>query len=258
LTCTADQQGFDAADCAPKQCDPGGKRCVALVIEATEVTRSRYAAFLVSNPSTTLQPSGCTWNDSFAPDATCLASSDVCNPSASSCEAAPQVCVDWCDAYAYCQWAGLHLCGKLGVDAMVTLSQSDDPGQSAWMNACTSGGQYDFSEGSTWSAPNEGQACNGSAKSPYTNGGAYPAGTLSRCHSPVSTYGGIFDMSGNVWEWENSCSMEVKSQNASRDDTCRVRGGSFKSGEAQLRCNAHSQDRSRNSVASDIGFRCCG
>ena len=22
--------------------------------------------------------------------------------------------VDWCDAYAYCEWAGKRLCGKIG------------------------------------------------------------------------------------------------------------------------------------------------
>jgi len=170
----------------------------------------------------------------------------------------PQVCVDWCDAYAYCKSKGLHLCGKLGSDAMVTLAQSNDPGQSAWMNACSSGGQYAWSEGATWMASVEGQACNGSAKTAYTNGLSYPAGALPNCHSPVATYGPIFDMSGNVAEWENSCSTDVKATSASKDDTCRTRGGSFKSGEMSLRCDAHPQDRSRDWVASDIGFRCCG
>jgi sulfatase modifying factor 1 len=259
LTCSADQQGFDATDCAGKQCDPGGKQCFSLAIDAHEVTRASYAQFLASSPAAGNQPTGCMWNTSFTPDAACLQLADACNPATSSCDAVPQVCVDWCDAQAYCRWAGGHLCGSLsGGDAMVALSQSDDPGQSAWMNACSAGGQYTWPEGNVWRSNLEGQACNGMAKERYGNGGAYPAGTLIGCHSPVPSYAAIFDLSGNVAEWENSCSMEVKGPNASRDDTCRVRGGSFASGEPLLRCDAHPQDLARNAVRVDVGFRCCG
>jgi len=51
------------------------------------------------------------------------------------------------------------------------------------MNACSSGGQNAWTEGNTWLAAVEGQTCNGAAKTAYTNGGAYPVGTLSKCHS---------------------------------------------------------------------------
>jgi len=258
LTCSADQQTFDATACGSKQCDPGSRQCVTLQIDPTEVTRKSYAAFLATKPTASALPQGCSWKTDFAPDAACLQSSEVCDASVSSCDGAPQVCVDWCDAYAYCQAMGRHLCGKLGAtDTMVAISEANDPGQSEWMNACSAGGQYTWSESANWTAPVEGQACNGSAKTAYSNGGAYPAGSLAACRSPASAYAGWFDLSGNVAEWENSCSMTVSSTNASREDTCRVRGGSFKSGVALLRCDAHPEDRARDTVATDIGIRCC-
>ncbi len=59
-------------------------------------------------------------------------------------------------------------------------------------------------------------------------------------------------MSGNVWEWEDSC----ETQNGATDQ-CRLRGGSFWfNGESDLTCaNPNANDRSSQ---NDIyGFRCC-
>jgi hypothetical protein len=59
------------------------------------------------------------------------------------------------------------------------------------------------------------------------------AGTLVGCQSSVAGYGGVCDLSGNVWEWEDSCDAG----GASAD--CRLRGGSFGSnGAFFLKCNA--------------------
>ena len=263
LTCSADQQTFDTTSCGTKQCDPGSKACVTLTVDSTEASRADYAAFVTKNIALTTLPAGCGFKKSFAPDAACMTAGvtagTVCDTSKGACDNVPQVCVDWCDAYAYCESKGLHMCGKLGGGGtMVALSASDDPGQSQWMNACSAGGQFPWNESSMWTAPVEGQNCAGSAKTAAPNGGAYPVGTLPKCHSPALNYAGAFDLSGNVAEWENSCSMDVKGMNASKDDTCRVRGGSFLSGAAQLRCDAHPQDLARQAVAPDVGIRCCG
>jgi formylglycine-generating enzyme required for sulfatase activity len=263
LTCSADQQTFDTTSCGTKQCDPAGKQCTTLTISATEASRADYAAFLAKSPSTATLPTGCSYKTSFTPNAKCLAdgvtAGTVCDTTKGSCDNVPQVCVDWCDAYAYCEAKGLRLCGKLGGGGtMVALSASDDPGQGQWMNACSAGGQYPWNESTMWTAPVEGQNCAGSAKTAAPNGGAYPVGTLPKCHSPAPNYAAAFDLSGNVSEWENSCTMDVKGPSASKDDTCRVRGGSFLSGAAQLRCDAHPQDLARQTTAVDVGIRCCG
>ncbi len=71
-----------------------------------------------------------------------------------------------------------------------------------------------------------------------------------------SLTGSLFDMSGNVAEWENSCTGT-----AGATDTCRVRGGSYDSspGASSLTCQTGSSQPplARNTTASDIGFRCC-
>lgn len=256
--CSADQQQYETTACAPKQCNPSLKQCFDLKIDAKEVTRKQYAAFLATNPvATSLQ--GCAWNTDFKPDATCMANADVCDASKGTCDEHPQPCVDWCDAYSYCKAQGKHLCGKVGTpDAMVAVDQYADPGQSEWMNGCSAGGENTWTHGKVWVADPQGQWCDGDAKAKGTNGLTYPVGTLATCQSPAATYKGLFDLGGNVSEWENSCSIAVESGSASKDDTCRIRGGSYKSGKVQLQCDADPQKPARSFVAPDIGFRCCG
>ncbi len=60
---------------------------------------------------------------------------------------------------------------------------------------------------------------------------------------------GLFHMSGNVAEWENSC------DGIAIDSKCRIRGGSFTSG-AGASC-ADAADQKRNIPDNKIGIRCC-
>jgi formylglycine-generating enzyme required for sulfatase activity len=216
---------------------PGG-----YAIDATEVTRSQYQAWLSTNPSTGGQRSECSRNADFSPDANCMQWAEVCKGSA--CGQHPQVCVDWCDAYAYCQDVGKRLCGKIGGGAN-DYDDYKDATKSQWYHACASGGQNDYPYGDGHSA----QACNGREKGIGTT---VETGSLSTCQSSSSGYVGVYDLSGNVWEWEDSCSpISIGS------DYCRLRGGSFYGDVLSLRCDS-GYGSGRDVDSGIVGFRCCG
>jgi len=102
-------------------------------IDTTEVTRAHYSAWLATTPSTALQIAECSWNTSFAPNPSCMTTASVCQ---SNCSDHPQVCVDWCDAYSYCQAMGKRLCGKLGGGSNAFADYAS-ASLSQWYSACT-------------------------------------------------------------------------------------------------------------------------
>ena len=203
-------------------------------IDATEVTRTQYDEWLSTSPSTSGQPSACSWNDSYMP---------ACEWPPGAEGDLPVVCVDWCDALAYCSGVGKRLCGKIGGGANA-LEDHADATKSQWYAACSSGGTQVYPYGDVFSE----SACNGYDSGP---GRTVPVASLAGCQSAVSGYQGVFDLSGNVWEWEDSCSG-----NAGATDRCRARGADFAGGVSNLRCD-HDTDRDRDRQNDDLGFRCC-
>jgi hypothetical protein len=117
-------------------------------MDATEVTNADYAVFLASGVPTepsVYTHSSCAFNSSFEPaplgapaafDGTC--------PGFLPETRSPLTCVDWCDAWAYCAWAGKRLCGA-SFGLPIT-----EPSESVWRIACDSGlmGIGDF--GAVW------------------------------------------------------------------------------------------------------------
>jgi hypothetical protein len=119
---------------------PYGNR--GFCMDATEVTNADYAVFLASGVPAS---SSCRFNDTFepAPLGTPAAFGGTC-PGFLPEAMIPLTCVDWCDAWAYCAWAGKRLCGA-SFGRPIT-----DPSESVWRIACDSGlmGIGDF--GAVW------------------------------------------------------------------------------------------------------------
>ncbi|NVB40627.1 SUMF1/EgtB/PvdO family nonheme iron enzyme [Pseudenhygromyxa sp. WMMC2535] len=204
-------------------------------IDATEVRVSDYALFIDAAYDPAALPETCAWKEGFVPDNwTTQLDDDL---------ALPVTYVDWCDASAYCAWSGGHLCGRIGGEP-AALDELDDGNQNEWYRACSNGGTQEYPYGDSYDTA----ACNGTD---LGVGEKVPVGSLEGCEGGVS---GIFDMSGNVWEWTSAC--ESAADTPDNDEQCRYRGGSYFSGETVLRC-AVDGTRARDFRNSNTGIRCC-
>jgi formylglycine-generating enzyme required for sulfatase activity len=220
-------------------------------IDSTEVTQAQYRQFLDAKPALDGQPPECSWNKTYAPPAPggwCPFGAWVPDQHPNY----PAVCVDWCDAYAYCRWAGKRLCGKVG-GGPNPYSRADDPTSSQWFRACTSAGANPYTYGTSYDP----MACNGDQRAGCAKNGychALDVGSLATCQSSVSGFAGVFDLNGNVEEWEDSCNGSL-----GQADLCLPRGGSAGSDVQSLLCGTNGEHgNTRNYLAEGIGFRCCG
>jgi formylglycine-generating enzyme len=200
-------------------------------IDSTEVTNAAYAAFAEAGAPIEggvacayKSGSGTTAFDPSKPDH-------------------PMVFVDWCDAVAFCRWAGKHLCGRItpvGGSHTIPAAEIGNPVASAWVAACTDRGNRVYQYGNTF----DGSACN------ILDGGSGAAekvGSRMSCQGPEA---GLFDLGGNVWEWIDACdAFDGGSQ-----EGCRFIGGGFRS--AGYTCDVAS-GFARGATANDVGFRCC-
>jgi len=195
-------------------------------IDATEVTVAQYGLFLAAKGSDVSgQREVCSWNQSY------YEGPGVMNPSEY-----PMTSIDWCDAAAYCAWAGKHLCGRIG-GGPIAFADIFVAEQSQWFVACGGGGFH----------PNDNPVCNSSDG--------------FRDIAPVATYPGcegyfpgIFDMEGNVREWIDACDG-----NTGASDVCYVLGGSTL--DAKSYCDEVGVDAQdpwlRSTTTGYDGFRCC-
>ncbi len=210
---------------------PASLRVGSFCIDRTEVTAGQYQRFIeaLDAGATATLPPACAGKVAF----------QATSPYPDAGPDLPVVSVDWCDAYAYCAWVGKRLCGKIGggpTNADASAVESTDQ----WFAACSFSGAHQYPYGATY-LPG---ACNGLD---YDAGVPLRVASLAQC---VGGYQGLFDMSGNVLEWVDSC------QGPLATDPCRLRGGSFVDFDTRLRCDS---DRSagRATAYSYIGFRCC-
>ncbi|MEZ4227188.1 MAG: SUMF1/EgtB/PvdO family nonheme iron enzyme [Polyangiaceae bacterium] len=223
---------------SPATCPGGMVKITAATpfcVDATEVVESDYQLFLLGGnyPPDHASCPGNNTNANLKPVTGC----GSFNPVGSL----PVVCIDWCDAQAYCTKRGKRLCGKIGGGA-VASNQLTNASQSEWYNACSNGGTTLFPYGDIYAATK----CNG-LEGIFT--GLATASQLSDCSGPL----GIYNMSGNAVEWEDGCN----------GSNCPQRGGAYL--DSNTPYSGHPDDLTcksaimvgRMSVSKFRGFRCC-
>ena len=225
----------DDAAC-PGNAGPEPVRVGEFCVDSTEVTNAQYGLFVgQTGGDAGGQISVCTWNTSYTP------------PDAggwnypSGEDKRPAANVDWCDAYAYCRWAGKRLCGAIGGGPAPYEMANQSSEQ--WVIACQRGPMMlMYPYGNTY----EPRTCNGAD---LAVGRTVDVGSL-KCEGG---YQKIFDMSGNVFEWEDACS-----DTKGATDECMARGGAFGTALSDMLLGCTQPDSVvRSDAYDDLGFRCC-
>jgi formylglycine-generating enzyme required for sulfatase activity len=216
--------------------EPGGLVDLGdYMIRSTEVSITEYAEFLAANVDLSGLPETCAWKTDYVPNNWAGQSVDA--------PTLPVIGVDWCDAWAYCDWAGDRLCGLVGGQA-AGLDDIDNAMTNEWYRACSADGSSVFPYGNDYAAG----SCNGLD---FGLAGRWQVGTVASCEGGAA---GVFDMSGNVWEWTSACGQVLDILDS--DQECRRRGGSYFSSATVLRC-AVSSKRPRSDRDTSTGIRCC-
>jgi formylglycine-generating enzyme required for sulfatase activity len=123
-----------------------------------------------------------------------------------------------------------------------------DPEASEWYRACSNAGTLLYPYGTSF----EHLRCND------TNGHVEVVGTFTACEGG---YEAVFDMSGNVNEWEDACT-NYGSRNLAAENCLRV-GGAYYDGETNLTCGKDMTGATVNHQtlpglpSNGTGFRCC-
>lgn len=208
-------------------------------IDSTEVTRGQYAKFLAAGVDVQQQGALCAWNSTFVPGGGDPSKTDL-----------PVGQVDWCDAYAYCKWAGKKLCGDLSGNPIPFGNDVFDNTKARWIRACSAAGTRKYSYGVSYDP----MACN---TIDLGKGDVTPVGSLSKCEGG---YTGIFDMIANVAEWIDSCDDNT-GDGGPREDDCRHMGGAYDypdpAGQGHnVTCDFDDYDW-RESQYTGLGIRCC-
>jgi formylglycine-generating enzyme required for sulfatase activity len=217
---------------------PAGVPVGSFCIDATEVTNAQYLTYLIARKGETDgQPPQCAWNAGTG----ALQPMDPWPVPAGS-EQLPVVGLDWCDARAFCAFYGKRLCGHIG-GGPVDIADRAVATASQWYAACS----HEADSLHTYSSGNV--LTDGGCNFPPSTG---PAAVRTR--SCEGAYAGVFDLSGNVAEWEDAC--EPFDGGSGTDNRCLVRGGAWTYGDT---CAAESglDYPIRNYRNDDVGFRCC-
>ena len=212
----------------------GGAYC----IDTTEVTNAQYAAFVDAGSALLgSQPSQCASNTSFDPfdpaDAGTVYTPAFCGYDPVGRANYPVACVTWCDAVAFCQWAGKALCSS---SPSAIWPRSDQ-----WTYACSSAGKYKEMYGP---ALVPGRCVDNTVDA------SQPVGSFSGCHPEDPPFDRVFDLLGNVDEWSTTCTGQG----------CYFVGANYHDYPTTTDCFQDDPMLIVKPVASrfiDLGFRCC-
>jgi formylglycine-generating enzyme len=225
---------------------PGNGFC----IDRHEAKQGEYAEFLVSiEKEPPEQPEECKGNERFAPMDSAEEDTNGGECATQGVEHCPgfdpratpersMSCVDWCDARAYCAWAGKRLCGGLGGASLTVLDntapEAGDPGKSEWQFACTNGGKTVFPYGDEL----EPGRCVDEGPTTDRKTGS------QTCTGAFGPYDDIQDMVGNLREWTGDC----------EEGHCAVQGGYYS--DVSQGCATYAA-ATQSTAFVGIGFRCC-
>src|SRR5262249_29635960 len=120
--------------------------------------------------------------------------------------------------------------------------------KSEWYNACSAGGTKTYPYGDSYNkSVCIGQDYDGMVGTQTTDV-VHPTKQASGC---VGGYPRLYDMSGNVAEWEDACDGTT-----GQDDICLARGGDVYAPAYNLECGTEAI-ASRGASGALLGFRCC-
>jgi len=235
-------------------------------IDSTEVTMAHYAAFLAEKKDDLSgQREICKDNTSFEPPGDSDTALNRCPDGYLQPENTPKRamgCVDFCDADAYCKWAGKRLCGRIG-GGTLTVDESVDPKASEWVNACTQGGKTKLPYGDTFEDGRcldrtlvpDGVANQAAAQAALAD----PVKAAPNCHGTEPPFDKIYSMSVGLQEWDDSVVGDTPN-----NATAGLRGGNYSWSSKEpvpLDCAEPDGAQARTLfrfVSTSLGFRCCG
>jgi len=145
------------------------------------------------------------------------------------------------DAYEYPNEAGGIPMGGLSFDAARALCAARDARvctSEEWQGACTDAGRRRWPYGDAYVAGRCGD--DGAARPSATVGAAAPSGAHPDCRTPQ----GVYDQSGNLWEW-----VQVGGRGA-------MAGGSWNLAAGLGQCNVLAE-AALGFTSSEVGTRCC-
>lgn len=211
-----------------------------LCIDTSEVTRNAYTQFAAETSGAS--PAS---RQGYLVGAPVLCSDKIAagfapgDASAAKCTDGycPVGQVDYCDAYAFCSWAGKKMCGEIGPDPVTTPTPRE--ALNAWQSACSQNGKQTFPyDGSTYKS----QTCNiGLIKF------LQPVDTFPLCASPGLDAGSkVYDLVGNAYEWAGPRSSTG----------CYFYGGAYSEPIVDAGCYFASPIDLKHRYEG-LGFRCC-